>query len=83
MTGRRLFCLSNDGVGTFLKEKFDRAETFSEKEFDGAENFSEKKFDGAGTFLDRKKHCPVPVPVNFAPSLVKILLHPKCWSKID
>ena len=42
MTGRRLFCLSNDGVGTFLKEKFDRAETFSEKEFDGAENFSEK-----------------------------------------
>ena len=73
----------NDGVGTFLKEKFDRAETFSEKEFDGAENFSEKKLTGQGLFWTEKKHCPAPVPVNFAPSLVKILLHPKCWSKID
>ena len=54
MTGRRLFCLSNDGVGTFLKEKFDRAETFSEKEFDGAENFSEKNLTGQGLFWTEK-----------------------------
>ena len=41
-----------------------------EKEIYGARTFSEeKKIDGVGTFLNRKKHCMVPVPVNFTPSL--------------
>ena len=43
MKGRRLFCLSNDGAGTFFEKIIDGAETFSE----------ERKIDGVGTFSEK------------------------------
>ena len=57
------------GQGLFLKKRIDGLGTFLEKNWQG-ENFFWKKGYGTETKLGWKKSlCPVPVLVNFAPSL--------------